>query len=246
VLVVLWWWLPEVTVVACGVLAGNLQLDLAGGLMACGLGLTIFDVARSRDHGAGFAFLRWGCGLGWVVILSLVMAALGTALVGRLAPVVGPWPGLAATILILFGAPNLLLGIATLLSIAGAFVVKILYWRRVSKDDQNGPTAESATGLGRTGLVRMLDPPHTQTNYLLDELGFQIGRKHARILRMLTLLFGLFLPLALTLIALTLDGWLQALLASLALALGMIGVLLERWLFFAEARHTVMLYYGFV
>ena len=123
-------------------------------------------------------------------------------------------------LLTLFGAPTLLLGILTLLSIAGAFALKILYWRKLSTDDQDGPTVESATGLGRSGLVRMLDPPHTQTNYLLDELGFQIGRKHARVLRMLTFLFGLFLPLALTLIALTLDGWPQVLLGLLRLCIG--------------------------
>ena len=33
-------------------------------------------------------------------------------------------------------------------------------------------------------------------------------------------------------------------LAMLAVILGMGGVLIERWLFFAEAKHTVMLYYG--
>ena len=32
--------------------------------------------------------------------------------------------------------------------------------------------------------------------------------------------------------------------AWIALLSGMTGIFIERWLFFAEARHTVMLYYG--
>ncbi len=35
-----------------------------------------------------------------------------------------------------------------------------------------------------------------------------------------------------------------AALALLVLALAMAGVAIERWLFFAEAKHTVMVYYG--
>ena len=90
----------------------------------------------------------------------------------------------------------------------------------------------------------MLDPPHTQTNYLLEEMGFQIARKHARRLRMLALAFGLFGSLILTLLTLVFTGWTAAMAATGALALGVLGVLIERWLFFAEAEHTVMLYYG--
>lgn len=147
-------------------------------------------------------------------------------------------------LLILFGVPHLLVGLLTMLAIGGAFVLKVMYWRQVSKDRSTGPTVESATGLSTSGLVRMLDPPHTQTNYLMDEMGFQIGRKHARILRLLAYVFGLAAPLILTLITLTQDNWLTAVLALLAFASGMVGILLERWLFFAEAEHTVMLYYG--
>lgn len=147
-------------------------------------------------------------------------------------------------LLILFGVPHLLAGVLTVFAIGGAFILKAMYWRQVSKDRSSGPTVESATGLSTSGLVRMLDPPHTQTNYLMDEMGFQIGRKHARMLRLMAYLIGLAVPLLLTLITLIQDNWLTAALALLALASGMVGILLERWLFFAEAEHTVMLYYG--
>lgn len=143
-----------------------------------------------------------------------------------------------------FGAAHHLLAFVTLVAVVAAFILKILYWQTVSMEASTGPSRESATGLGAIGLVRMLDPPHTQTNYLLDEMGFQIGRKHARVVRQLTFLFGLFLPVIFTLLSMVLEGWLMAFPAFLAFASGMVGVLLERWLFFAEAEHTVMLYYG--
>jgi DMSO reductase anchor subunit len=141
-----------------------------------------------------------------------------------------------------FGIASFVIGALTLASTIIAFGIKIISWQKTENAD--GPTAESATGLGQLGIVRLLDPPHTQTNYLLDEMGFQIGRKHARILRMLAFLFGLFLPLVLTLVALTLKSWGVIPLTLFAFLFGMVGVLIERWLFFAEAEHTVMLYYG--
>ncbi|TDH62518.1 dimethyl sulfoxide reductase anchor subunit [Dankookia rubra] len=125
------------------------------------------------------------------------------------------------------------------LGLAG-LVLKIAYWRLVD-GGMGRSSAESATSLGFIGRVRPLDPPHTETNYLLREMGFRIARKHAAKLRNLTLLLGFGGPVLLALLATQLGfGGLLLPLAAL-LALG--GMLLERWLMFAEARHTVTLYY---
>ena len=40
------------------------------------------------------------------------------------------------------------------------------------------------------------------------------------------------------------EGWPGAVCALLAAGLATAGVVIERWLFFAEATHTVTLYYG--
>ncbi len=105
-------------------------------------------------------------------------------------------------------------------------------------------TVASATGLGPPGAVRLLDPPHSESNYLLREMAFQIGRKHARKLRRVTVLSAFALPLAIGLL-LPFASRLVALPASFLAALSMsLGVVVQRWLFFAEARHTVTLYYG--
>jgi DMSO reductase anchor subunit len=79
----------------------------------------------------------------------------------------------------------------------------------------------------------------------MREMGFRIARKHAAKLRRLALLLGAAVPAVLTLALLfALSGWAGALIALAAAISASAGVLIERWLFFAEARHTVTLYYG--
>ena len=105
-------------------------------------------------------------------------------------------------------------------------------------------TAESATGLGHLGTVRPLDPPHTQPNYVMREMGYQIARKHAEKLRCLAVLLLFVLPLLLSLMQFApLPRALQLAFAAAAALSAAVGVLVERWLFFAEAEHVVVLYY---
>lgn len=126
---------------------------------------------------------------------------------------------------------------------AGAFALKRAYWSSV---DAGPPiaTMETATGLGFIGKVRTLDPPHTETNYLLREMAFRIGRVHALRLRRIAALAGFAVPVVLLLVALLTGGVLAGVLAVAAAALVTAGLLAERWLMFAEATHTVALYYG--
>lgn len=129
------------------------------------------------------------------------------------------------------------------LSVLFAAAVKLAYWRSIRRD--GGSTAASATGLGKPGLVRLLDAPHTESNYLLQEMGYRIARKHAARLRIIAALTLFAVPVALVL-AMIASGAapVTMALAAIAAASAVIGILTERWLFFAEAKHTVTLYYG--
>jgi DMSO reductase anchor subunit len=146
-------------------------------------------------------------------------------------------------LLLLFGAARTWAAALALVATALAFGLKAGYWAAIDRAAP-GPTPETATGLGARGKVRMLEPPHTETNYLLSEMGFRIARKHAAKLRWYACLFGGFGAALLTLLALLSRGALASLLALLAAFSGIAGALIERWLFFAEATHTVTLYYG--
>jgi DMSO reductase anchor subunit len=140
-----------------------------------------------------------------------------------------------------FGAPHRLASALVLASGLVAWACKLAYWRSLAAAPP-AATAESATGLA--GPVRLLAAPHTEANYLMKEMGFQLARKLAPRLRRIVHL-GLFaLPLAATLIGLAASGWAALAFSLLAAACASVGALVERWLFFAEAKHVVTLYYG--
>lgn len=165
------------------------------------------------------------------------------------------YPGLAFTsgavllnaLAALFAGPRGGMAVLALVALGVGYGVKELYWRHI---DNSAPrsSAESATGLGKFGSVRLLDPPHTEENYLQKEMGFRIARKHARRLRHIVRGLGFAAPAAA--VAIGWAGgwagadWLHAALGTLAVACLAGGLLIERWLFFAEATHTVTLYYG--
>jgi sulfite dehydrogenase (quinone) subunit SoeC len=142
-------------------------------------------------------------------------------------------------LLLAFGVARGWVAALTLAATALAFGLKASYWRAIGRAGPR-PTPESATGLGALGEVRLLEPPHTQTNYLLSEMGYRVARRHAAKLRLHASL-GLAGAFLLTLLALVAGGLPALVLAAL---FGLGGVAIERWLFFAEATHTVTLYYG--
>lgn len=103
----------------------------------------------------------------------------------------------------------------------------------------SGSSIETATGLGDMGKVRMFEAPHSSKNYLMKEMVHVIGRKHAMKLRVIGILCLSVLPYLLLVIP-PFSHWISL----AALLLHILGALTLRWLFFAEAEHTVGLYYG--
>jgi DMSO reductase anchor subunit len=114
------------------------------------------------------------------------------------------------------------------------------YWRSI--DAQPAIGAGYATGLAALGAVRSFEQPNTEENYLTHEMGFVLARKHARKLRRVVLIAAFLLPALFAALALGLPT-VAPFAAGLALASGVGGLFVERWLFFAEAKHAVMAYY---
>lgn len=123
--------------------------------------------------------------------------------------------------------------------LALAAVLQLAWWWQGDRAfAASGTTMATATGLGHIGTVRAFEPPHTGPNYLLREMVFVIGRKHALKLRVIAFALGYALPLALLLAPFS--HWI----GLIAVICHIIGILTSRWLFFAEAEHVVGLYYG--
>lgn len=147
--------------------------------------------------------------------------------------------------LALFGeVPRWSAGLALgLLGAAG--LTKVAYWSSIDSA-QRDLTIEKATGLGRFGTVRPLEKPHMTANFVMREMGYEVARKHAQKLRGMATMLTFILPMACMLLLATMApgqavSILFALLATVSVAAGL---LVERWLFFAEAEHVSMLYYG--
>jgi DMSO reductase anchor subunit len=197
------------------------------------------------------AVLAVPCALATLWCTGMIYASLPTIrawdqpLVAPIYVVLGLATGgvLLTFLLAVFGYDLRWAAIATVTALILGAVLKARYWHVVDSAKRTY-TAEAATGLGRFGTVRPLDPPHTQPNFVMREMGYQVARRHAERLRQLSLILLFGLPIAAGLVLLlNLPHPFQIAIASLSVLSAGIGVLTERWLFFAEAEHVVMLYY---
>jgi len=117
---------------------------------------------------------------------------------------------------------------------------KWLYWRDIDRTPLPATRADAVGLPGRE--VGVFEHPHTQSNYITREMAFVIARDHALRLRIIAsaLVFGVpLLAWGLAFAGVGHASWLLGLAALGTLA----GAFVERWLFFAQARHMVSLYY---
>ena len=143
----------------------------------------------------------------------------------------------------IFGYQTPEIALVVIVALFLCFYIKRKYWRSI--DMYPGPsTPESATGLHDLGKVQLLDPPTMTENFVQREMGYTIARKHGQKLRRLCFISYFLIPIVLTGLTSSADPWLAipgTLIAAISVS---VGVVIERWLFFAEAKHVSMLYYG--
>jgi DMSO reductase anchor subunit len=132
-----------------------------------------------------------------------------------------------------------------------ALIAKIGHWRAIKEGARDAPTLERAIGVpeyanegvrppGMTvARARLFDVGHSHGTFLTDEFGFVLARRNAVALRLAALTAGFVVPAAWIV-----SGATNAPVAWLAAIVCLAGLLAERWLFFAEAQHTVRLYHG--
>lgn len=162
-------------------------------------------------------------------VLGLMSGAL--LLTATMPPAAAPVAARMAVVLILIGA-----------------AIKLIYYIKFA-DGGTAPSVNEALNLGIgassdktgaqtkiTGRVRLLDVGHAHGTFLTNEFGFALARNQASLLKLVLFFFGFVVPFVLLALSPRL-GWLAAI-SALA------GLLVERWLFFAEAKHVVRLYHG--
>jgi DMSO reductase anchor subunit len=150
---------------------------------------------------------------------------------------------LAALVLAAFGLAYRWHAMAGIAGLLAASWMKSAYWKQIDTEKRTH-TVGAATGLGPLGRVRPLEPAHAQPNFVMREMGYRVARKHAEKLRDHVLRLGFLVPAAALGLSLFLGSPLDLLMLVVAALGAAFGVIVERWLFFAEAQHVVTLYYG--
>jgi DMSO reductase anchor subunit len=128
---------------------------------------------------------------------------------------------------------SILYQLASALLVLGA-IAKVIYLFWIGKPA--GSTINTATGFTQAS-VRLFDQGHTSNGFLNNEFGYSVEANKIICLRAAMLLIAFLFPFLLLLSGSS-DLFIVATLLTVA------GLLIERWLFFAEARHVVRLYHG--
>ena len=195
--------------------------------------------------------------LGWLAAAMAIATVYSTAMIYAQLRTVPRWSGTPTpAMFVIFSGTNSLIGCGAMLGFAtgNAPVLLILavialtgataiWWQTQAAGAGRGMTGssmETATGLAGIGRVRLLEAPHTGSNYLLKEMAYQVGRTRAFQLRKIGAIMGIAVPFALALLSMLAGPWMLI----LALFCHVAGMLALRWLFFAEAEHVQALYYG--
>jgi DMSO reductase anchor subunit len=150
---------------------------------------------------------------------------------------------LATVVALAGGALSNMAGFGIATGALALWLLKARAWSHI--DAGRVPVSRNdALGLPHSRLVHVFERPHTEANYLLKEMGYVVARKHARRLRRVAVLHFALVPALLALPLWLLPHFDAAgPLLVLASVSALLGTLVERWLFFAEARHLVTLYY---
>src|SRR2546421_1037667 len=105
----------------------------------------------------------------------------------------------------------------------------------------------AAVTIACTGMIyASLKPIHQWHNRWVVPNYFMLGLMAGFLLLDLMIRFWVVRPVGTPLLALLTAGGIGLIAAALSVISAALGLVIERWLFFAEAKHTVMLYYGAV
>ena len=195
--------------------------------------------------------------IGWVFVQNLYINEVGivlfllslftiftTSMIYAQLKTVPSWNNILTPALFIFaalaGGSILLMDYASLVLLLIFGVLQVLFWYIADQSFIYKETSVgTALGFSKNENIRAFDVAHTNRNYLLNEMVYKVARKHAIKIRYISFFAAFVFPMSLTLIF---PGNFSV--SVLIIASHLVGIYFSRWLFFAEAKHSVGFYYN--
>ena len=181
--------------------------------------------------------------LGIVLFFLALFTIFTTSMIYAQLKTVPSWNNILTPSLFIFaalaGGAILLTNNASLVILLVFGTLQILFWYIADQGFNDKKTSiGTALGFDANEEIRPFDAAHTNRNYLLNEMVYKVGRKHSIKLRYISFFMAFVFPMSLILIFPGEFG-----VSILVIFSHLIGVYFSRWLFFAEAKHSVSFYY---
>lgn len=144
-------------------------------------------------------------------------------------------------LLALGGAQSGLLVKMAIILCALSLLLKLAYWKKIDEEPYDY-TVQQALGFPDAVKIAQVEPAHTQANFVMREMGYKVARSNSSKLRKLMALLGFVVPFLCLAGVIVMPMQIVPLMVILLISHS-VGLMVERWLFFAEAEHVVNLYY---
>ena len=181
--------------------------------------------------------------VGMILFLLSLITVFTTSMIYAQLKTVPSWNNMLTPTLFIFaalaGGSILITDHASLVLLLIFAVLQVLFWYIADRSFIDiETTVGTALGFSKNEDIRAFDAAHTNRNYLLNEMVYKVARKHAVKIRYISFFAAFVLPMSLILIF---PGNFSV--SVLIIASHLVGIYFSRWLFFAEAKHSVSFYY---
>ena len=182
--------------------------------------------------------------VGIILFLLSLFTIFTTSMIYAQLKTVPSWNNMLTPAIFIFaalaGGSILLMDFASLVLLLIFGVLQVLFWYTADQSFIYKETSVgTALGFSKNEDIRSFDLAHTSRNYLLNEMVYKVARKHAIKIRYISFFAAFVLPMSLILMF---PGNFSV--SVLVIASHLIGIYFSRWLFFAEAKHSVGFYYN--
>ena len=151
---------------------------------------------------------------------------------------------LTHTLLHIYGIKSIFLTNSIIFFSLTALIIKFFYWYSIKNKYKSN--ISTATGLGTEKTTTFFEGPHTGKNFLTSEMVNNIKISKSFLLRFAFCIFTYITPAyyAFNQNNLVMNENIISITLIIVSIIAIIGMFIERYLFFIESKHTVSLYYG--